>query len=101
MEIITIVPVAQQWLTAKDVEKLIGRKRSSTNTFLNSFKDFVEDRPNFFKGIKPIAKHDNSTPLYNYWAINCYIENKDLLDARSRSINFKDYIKEKRELGLL
>lgn len=101
MEIITIKPVSQQWLTASDVGKLIGRKKTSTNTFLKSFKDFVDDRPNFFKGVKPIAKHDGSTALYNYWAINCYLENKDLLDARSRSISFKEYIHEKRELGIL
>ena len=73
------------WLYPKDVQWLIGRKKTATFEFLKEFKNFVEKRPNYFNPVKPIVDGQ-----YNCLALMHFYENRNLLNAGSRSLNFKE-----------
>lgn len=90
MEVIKVIPVFQLWMYPKDIQTLIGRKSSSTSVFLKEFRDFCEERPNYFKPVKPIQDDLNSETQYNYFAILHFYENRQMLLAGTRSLNFKD-----------
>ncbi|MGX7108325.1 hypothetical protein [Facklamia miroungae] len=97
MEIVKVRPVIQMWLYKKDVEQLIGRKSTSAHNFLRDFEKFCRSRPNYFKPVKPFQSDSHSTTQYNYYAIVHFFENRELLMAGTRSINFKNDLERLKE----
>lgn len=88
MELLTIRETKQIYAFPKDIGLMFGRKAPSR--LLTSFRAFCDSRPNYFNPItKPYVDMAGSGTQYNVLAFAHYYENKDLLDAGSRSINFK------------
>lgn len=97
MEIINVKPVIQAWLYPRHVAVLIGAKATKTSNFLRDFEAFVAKRPNYFNPVKPMITGEGRDAMYNFYAIAHYHENKDLLDAGTRSLNFKEDLKRLKE----
>ncbi|MGF3113731.1 hypothetical protein [Facklamia sp. P9177] len=97
MEIVKVRSVIQMWIYPKDVQRLIGKKQTSTYYFLKDFREFCKDRPNYFNPVKPIQSDLNSDVQYNYYAIVHFFENRELLMAGTRSIKFENDLERLKE----
>lgn len=88
MIVLETVKATQKYAFRKDIAMMFGYK--SPERLLKDFRDFADDNPNYFRPIaKPYVKNNGFDTLYNIYAFAFYFENKDLVDAGSRSISFR------------
>lgn len=88
MNIIKATFTPQYWALPKDIALIFGYK--SPTKLLTSFRAFCDGRPNYFNPTKPYKAEEGTKTLYNIYAFAHYFENRELLDAGSRSIKFDD-----------
>lgn len=89
--------ITQKYALRKDISKIFGYK--SPERLLKDFRSFVDENPTYFKPIdKPYVKNNGFDTLYNIYAFAFYFENKDLVDAGSRSISFKKELSRLKEV---
>lgn len=92
MNLVAVKTVPQHWARPKEVGRIVGYKDPSK--LLKSFREFCEKRPNFFSPHKPFIKNEGMDISYDILCFAFYFENRNLLDAGSRSLNFqKDLIR--------
>lgn len=96
MELLTIRESKQIYAFPKDIGLLFGRKAPSR--LLSSFRTFCDSRPNYFHPVKPYVDMQGSGTQYNVLAFAHYFENRDLLDAGTRSLKFKDDLERLKEV---
>lgn len=80
--------MTQKFGFKKDVERMMGYK--DLWEYLREFVAFADANPKTFYPLTPYIKHDKKTRQYNLLAYAFYHENKDLLDAGTRSIKLAD-----------
>lgn len=87
----------QKYAFHKGIAEIFGYK--SPGRMLKDFRDFVDGNPNYFKPIKrPYVKNKGLHTMYSIYAFAFYFENKDLVDAGSRSISFKKELENLKEV---
>lgn len=86
MEMLTVKKKTQQWAMAKDIGIIFGYK--SPTKLLKRFRDFCDKNPNYFYPYKPYDKQSGMDTNYDIICFGFYYENRDLLDAGSRSLKF-------------
>lgn len=86
MEMLTANKITQRWAMAKDIGIIFGYKAPAK--LLKGFRDFADNHPNYFSPYKPYLKQSGLDTTYEIICFAFYYENKDLLDAGSRSVKF-------------
>lgn len=96
MEMVSIKTKTQQWAMAKDIGRILGYKQPSL--LLKRFREFADKNPNYFAPHKPYLKIQGMDTVYDILCFAFYFENRDLLDAGTRSLNFKKDLPRLREV---
>lgn len=77
----------QVFATRNNIGDIFGRKDPSK--LLRGFKKYADENWNKFHPHTPYIKNEGVDTLYNIICFAFYLENKDLLEAGTRSIKFK------------
>ncbi|TLQ49310.1 hypothetical protein FEZ33_01375 [Ruoffia tabacinasalis] len=88
MNIIKATFTPQYWALPKDIALIFGYK--SPTKLLTSFRAFCDSRPNYFNPTKPYRELEGTDTIYNVYAFAHYFENRQLLDAGTRSLKFEN-----------
>ena len=86
MELIEVKAKSQQYAFTKDIGGIFGYK--DPVKLLKSFRDYADSHPNAFHPYKPYVKNQGMDTLYSIICFAYYLENRDLLESDTRSINF-------------
>lgn len=95
MKVLTVVNKTQQYAMRKDIAKIFGYK--DPGRLLKGFRDYADANPGAFKPHTPYVSNTGMEPLYDILCFAYYFENRDLLDAGSKSISFKAELPRLRE----
>lgn len=95
MKVLTVLNKTQQYAFKKDIAKIFGYKDPSK--LLKGFREYANSSPGAFKPHTPYILNKGMEPLYDIICFAYYFEYKDLLDAGSRSISFKEELPRLRE----
>lgn len=76
----------QQYAFTKDIGRIFGYK--DPVKLLKGFRDYSDSHPKAFGPYKPYLKNQGMDTLYDIICFAYYLENRDLLEAETRSINF-------------
>lgn len=87
MEIVKVREVTQFWAFPKDIAHIFGYK--SPTKLLRAYREFCEVRPNYFKPMLPYREIPGTDTVYNVYCFAHYFENRAMLDAGTRSLNFE------------
>lgn len=96
MMVLQTKKVSQKYALAKDIGLIFGYK--DPVRLLKSYRDYADRNPNKFKSYKAYIKNKGSDTLYNIVCFAFYFENKDLLEAGTRSINFSEELPRLKEV---
>lgn len=96
MHIVTGKVVHQQFAFKKDIGRIFNYK--DPTRLLKSFRDYADDNTKAFHPHRPYIKNIGMDTLYNILAFAYFIENKDLLEAGTRSISFKEELPRLKEV---
>ena len=96
MKVITARKISQVWAFPKDIAKIFGYK--SPTKLLTAFRQFCDERPNFFYPYKPYQETEGVGKIYNVICFAYYFENRQLLDAGTRSLQFEDDLERLKEI---
>ncbi|TLQ08511.1 hypothetical protein FEZ48_03510 [Marinilactibacillus psychrotolerans] len=96
MQLLQAVTKTQQYATRKDIARIFCYKNPSQ--LLKDFRDYAVEHPNTFLPHKPFIKNKGMDTLYDILAFAYYFENKDLLEAGTRSITFKEELTRLRQV---
>lgn len=96
MTIFEIKIKTQQFAMTKDIARIFGYKDPAK--LLKGFREYSDSNPKAFKPYKPYIKNQGMDTLYDIICFAYYFENKDLLDAGTRSISFKEELPRLREV---
>lgn len=86
MHVLKTLEIPPIWLDAGNIKQLINRKNPSE--LLKSFREFVKHNPSYFGDTRPLLDIEGATLQYNFYAFVHFYENRDLLEAGSRSVKF-------------
>lgn len=64
---------------------------------LRRYRNFCNARPNYFAPRKPYNEHEGSLTVYDVLCFAHYFENRSMLDAGSKSLDFKKDLPRLRE----
>lgn len=95
MQVIEVKTMAQRYAFKKDVAKLFSYK--DPTKLLKGFRDYADEHPNVFLPYKPYIRNSGMDTLYDILCFAYYFENKDLLEAGTRSIKFKEELPKLKE----
>lgn len=87
MVILDVKEVGQLYGFAKDISKLFGYK--DPTKLLKDFRKYADENKSAFHPYKPYIKNQGMDNLYSIVCFAFYFENRDLLEAGTRSITFK------------
>ena len=96
MELIQVKAKSQQYAFTKDIGGIFGYK--DPVKLLKSFRDYADSHPNAFHPYKPYVKNQGMDTLYSIICFAYYFENRDLLEAGTRSITFNKELHRLREV---
>lgn len=96
MQLVTGVTKTQLYAKRSDVAVIFGYK--NPNALLKSFREYADEHANVFLPYKPYIKNSGMDTLYNILCFGYYFENKDLLEAGTRSIHFKQQLPNLKEV---
>lgn len=96
MEIIKAKIKTQQYASRKEIARIFCYKDPSK--LLKGFKEYADGHPNAFYPYKPYIKNYGMDTLYDIICFAFYFENKDLLDADTRSISFREELPRLKEV---
>lgn len=96
MQLIQAVTKTQQYATRKDIARIFGYK--DPTRFLKNFREYANKHPKAFYPHKPFIDNEGMYTLYDIMAFAFYFENKDLLEAGTRSISFKEELPRLRQV---
>lgn len=96
MEFIQAKVKTQQFASRKEVARIFCYKDPSR--LLKDFREYADSHPKAFYPHKPYIKNAGMDTLYDIMSFGFYFENKDLLEADTRSISFKDDLPRLREV---
>ena len=88
VQIVHSVKRGQTYALPKDLSIIFGRK--SLDKLLKAFREYADGNESKFYPYKPYIKQQGLDTLYNIVSFAFYLENKDLLEAGTRSITFED-----------
>lgn len=87
METVKVKKMTQKYAFSKDIGRIFNYKDPAK--LLKGFREYADANPNAFKPYRPYIKNHGMDTLYDIICFAYYFENKDLLDAGTRSISFK------------
>lgn len=96
MELLQTKVKTQQFARRKDIACIFAYKNPSN--LLKQFRQFADDNPKAFYPYKPYIKNVGMDSLYDILCFAYYFENKDLLEAGTRSISFKEELPRLKEV---
>lgn len=97
MNLVTAKKLNQVYAYQKDIALIFGYKHPQR--LLKAFRDICDERPSYFFPItKPYVRDGDSGASYNIYAFAHYFENRGLLDAGSRSLNFREDLQRLKEV---
>lgn len=96
MQLVEPKPVNQIWAKRKTIAKVFDYKNPSD--LLKQFRKYADDHPRVFGKHKAYLKNQGMDTLYNVLAFAFYLENKDLLEAGTRSLRFNDELDRLKEV---
>lgn len=96
MQLLQAKTKTQQFATPKEIARIFCYKNPST--LLKHFREYAAEHPKAFYPHKPFIKNRGMDTLYDIVAFGYYFENKDLLEAGTRSISFKEELPRLREV---
>lgn len=96
MQLLQAKTKTQQFATRKDIARIFCYK--DPTRLLQSFREYAESNPKAFYPHKPFIKNKGMDTLYDIVAFGYYFENKDLLEAGTRSISFQEELPRLREV---
>ena len=86
----------KKYATRKTIAEIFDYKNPSS--LLKTFREIADEQPHVFKPYKPYVKNKGMDTLYNVICFAFYFENKDLLEAGTRSIKFADELPRLKEV---
>ena len=96
MQLLQAKTKTQQFATPKEIARIFCYKNPST--LLKHFREYAAEHPKAFYPHKPFIKNKGMDTLYDIVAFGYYFENKDLLEAGTRSISFQEELPRLREV---
>lgn len=96
MQILQAKKINQQYASRKDIAKIFGYK--DPTKLLKGFRDLADTNPNMFKPYTPYIKSRGLDTLYNIICFAYYFEFKDLVEAGTRSVSFKEELPRLKEI---
>lgn len=84
---------SQVWASRKNIAEIFGYKNPS-----DLLKRFRELDPDMFYPYKPFVKDTGMDTMYNIICFAYYYENRDLIEAGSRSISFEKELPRLKEI---
>lgn len=96
MKVIEAINISQRYAFKKDIGRVFNYKDPAK--LLKSFREYAENNANVFHPYKPFIKNAGMDTLYSIICFAYYFENKDLLEAGTRSIRFKDELPRLKEV---
>lgn len=87
MTILQVKTKTQQYAMAKDIGRIFGYK--DPTKLLRGFREYADSHPIAFGSYKPYIKNKGLDTLYDIVCFAYYFENKDLLEAGTRSVKFE------------
>lgn len=88
MTIVQTKTKTQQYATKKDIARIFCYK--DPTKLLKSFREYADNNESKFHPHKPYIKNAGMDTLYSIICFAYFFENKDLLEAGTRSITFKE-----------
>ena len=86
----------KKYTTRKTIAEIFDYKNPSK--LLKTFRELADEQPHIFRPYKPYVKNKGMGTLYNVICFAFYFENKDLLEAGTRSIKFADELPRLKEV---
>lgn len=96
MQLISTKVKTQHYASRKDVARIFGYKNPSD--LLKRFRSFADDNPKHFSPYRAYIKNEGMDTLYCIICFAHFFENKDLLEAGNRSIEFKNELPRLKEV---
>lgn len=96
MTVVQVKTKAQQYATRKDIARIFCYK--DPTRLLKDFRNHADENESKFYPYKPYIKNHGMDTLYDIICFAYYFENKDLLDAGTRSISFKEELPRLKEV---
>lgn len=98
MDLLKIRTQSQHWATRKDIARIFCYK--DPTRLLKDFREYADEHPKAFDPHKPYIKNAGMDTLYDIISFAYYFENRDLLEADTRSLSFKKDLPRLREVYL-
>lgn len=95
MQVLTVVKKTQQYASRKDIGRIFGY--ADPTRLLKAFRDYADADKDVFFPRKPYIKQSGMDTIYDIVCFAYFIENKDLLEAGTRSVSFKEELPRLRE----
>src|SRR5699024_5274178 len=86
----------KKYATRKTIAEIFDYKNPSK--LLKTFRELADEQPHIFWPFKPYVKNKGMDTLYNVICFAFYFENKDLLEAGTRSIKFSEELPRLKEV---
>ena len=86
----------KKYASRKTIAEIFDYKNPSK--LLKTFRELADEQPHIFRPYKPYVKNKGMDTLYNVICFAFYFENKDLLEAGTRSIKFTDELPRLKEV---
>ena len=86
----------KKYASRKTIAEIFDYKNPSK--LLKAFRELADERPHIFRPYKQYVKNKGMDTLYNVICFAFYFENKDLLEAGTRSIKFADELPRLKEV---
>ena len=96
MELVIGKTKNQHYASRKDIARIFCYK--DPTRLLKGFRNYADGHPKIFEPYKPYVKNDGMDSVYDILCFAYYFENKDLLEAGTRSISFKEELARLREV---
>lgn len=98
MDLLKIRTQAQLWATRREIARIFCYKNPTH--LLKGFREYADEHPKAFYPHKPFIKNGGMDTLYDIISFAYYFENRDLLEAGTRSLSFKKDLPRLREVYL-
>lgn len=86
----------KKYATRKTIAEIFDYKNPTS--LLKTFREIADEQPHVFRPYTPYIKNNGMDTLYNIICFAFYFENKDLLEAGTRSIRFSDELPRLKEV---
>lgn len=87
MEIVKVRSINPVYAYPKDLKAIV--QKTNISNLLRDFRNFVDSHPNYFFPYRGYHKDQGRDTVYDIYPFLHYYENEHLLEAGSRSIDFK------------